>query len=107
MSFEKALAAEITRLRKRLAELSHDATEATKRTIRGPLIGTKRIRSTRAKAKPRPRLSPKVRAQRVLQGRYMGHVRRLTEEQKKKVSEIRQKSGYRKAIAEAKRMVNR
>ncbi len=106
MSFEKAVAAEISRIRKRIAELTQDATEATKRTIRGPSIGTKRRRSTRAKAKPQRRLPPKVRAQRVLQGRYMGHVRRLTAEQKKEVAEIRLKSGYRKAIAEAKRMAN-
>jgi hypothetical protein len=34
----------------------------------------------------------------------MGHVRRLTAEQKEKVAAIREKSGYRKAIAEAKKL---
>ena len=34
----------------------------------------------------------------------MGHVRRLTVEQKKTVSTTREKFGYRKAIAQAKRI---
>ena len=104
MKFEKAVAAEISRIRKRLAELGQGVTEFTKRKILRPRVGTTRARSTRAYSNPKRKPSPKVRAQRVLQGQYMGHVRRLTVEQKKTVSTTREKFGYRKAIAQAKRI---
>ena len=104
MSFEKAVAEEISRIRKRLAEIGQSVTKVTKSRIRRPRVGTTRTRSNRARSKPKRKLSPKVRAQRVLQGQYMGHVRRLTIEQKKTVSATREKLGYRKAIAEAKRI---
>lgn len=104
MSFEKAVAAEISRIKKRLAELAQDVTGVTKRRIVRARVGTTRARSMRAHSKPKRKLSPKVRAQRVLQGQYMGHVRRLTVEQKKAVSATREKFGYRRAIAEAKRI---
>jgi hypothetical protein len=106
ISFEKAVAAEISRIRKRLVELGQGVTKVTKRKILRPLIGTTRKRSTGVH-KPKRKLSPKVRAQRVLQGQYMGHVRRLTVEQKKTVSATREKFGYRKAIAEAKRIARK
>src|ERR1017187_991403 len=97
--FEKALATEIQRLKDQLSRLVGMSATPVKRRGRKP----------GSKNKPKPatktrRVSAQVRAQRVLQGQYMGHVRRLTAEQKKKVAEIREKSGYRKAIAEAKRL---
>ena len=98
MEFEKALAAEIERLRTRLEHLT-GLSSAQAKVRRG-----KPARKARTSRKPKRKSSPKVRAQRVLQGQYMGHVRRLTAEQKKRVSAIREKSGYRKAIAEAKRL---
>ena len=107
MSFEKAIAAEISRIRKRLVELGKDMSEVSKRKIVRRRSGKTRTRSTGAHTKPKRKLSRKVRAQRVLQGQYMGHVRRLTVEQKKTVSATREKSGYRKAIAEAKRIARK
>jgi|ERR1017187_3646502 hypothetical protein len=99
MEFEKALSAEIERLRTRLEHLVGLSSAAAKVRRGQP------ARKARINRKPKSKISPKVRAQRVLQGQYMGHVRRLTAEQKKKISMIREKSGYRKAIAEAKRLV--
>lgn len=90
MSFEAALAQEINRLRDRLAMLTRLGT-----SVRPPKSGRTR--------KSRRRSSAKVRAQRVLQGRYMGSVRALGSAAKKRVQAIREKSGYLKAIAAAKR----
>ena len=104
MKFEKAVAAEISRIRKRLAELAQDVGPATKRKIARTRVGRTKVRRVRVRSKSKRKLSPKVRAQRVLQGQYMGHVRRLTVDQQKTVSATREKFGYRKAIAEAKRL---
>ena len=98
MEFEKALAAEIERLKDRLEHLV-GLSSASVKVRRG-----KPARKARTSRKPKRKISSKVRAQRVLQGQYMGHVRRLTAEQKNKISVIRENSGYRKAIAEAKRL---
>ena len=98
MEFEKALSAEIERLKARLEHL------VGLRSTPAKVKRGKPARKAKTSRKPNRKLSPKVRAQRVLQGQYMGHVRRLTAEQKKKISAIREKSGYRKAIAEAKRL---
>jgi hypothetical protein len=98
MEFENALAAEIERLRTRLEHLV-GLSSAPAKVGRG-----KPASKAQTNRKPKRKSSPKVRAQRVLQGQYMGHVRRLTAEQKKNISVIREKSGYRKAIAEAKRL---
>jgi hypothetical protein len=104
MSFEKAVQDEIKRLKDRIAALtSVVGLGAVPRKGRGSSrkATTRKPKTTR---KRKPRVSSKVRAQRVLQGQYMGHVRRLTAEQKKKIAAIREKSGYRKAIAKAKKM---
>jgi hypothetical protein len=98
MSFEKAVQDEIKRLKDRIVALT---------SVIGFGNAPRKARAASRKATTRKRkrkVSPKVRAQRVLQGQYMGHVRRLTAEQKKKVAAIREKSGYRKAIAQAKKM---
>jgi hypothetical protein len=52
----------------------------------------------RTPPKRRRRLSPRVRALRRLQGRYMGFVRRLTGAQKARVKAIREKQGLPAAI---------
>ena len=101
MKFEKAVAEEINRLHRQIAALtSVIGSRGAPRKARG----ARKAKSTR---KAKRKLSPKVRAQRVLQGQYMGHVRRLTAAQKKKISAIREKAGYRRAIAEAKRMASK
>jgi hypothetical protein len=92
MSFESALRAEIRRLRSRLESLE---------AIGG--LGD-RTRASGGATRRRRKNSSGLAAQRKLQGAYMGHVRRLSPAQKKQVSEIREKSGYRKAIAAAKKM---
>jgi len=104
MSFEKAVQDEIKRLKDRIAALtSVVGFGKAPRKARGslPKATTRKAKTMR---KPKRRVSPKLRAQRVLQGQYMGHVRRLTAEQKKKVAAIRQESGYRRAIGEAKKL---
>ncbi len=101
MSFEKALAEEIERIKAQLERLlGLSGTPGTRR-------GRKQMGTSKAKAAPGKtarKTSPKQRAQRKLQGAYMGHVRRLTPAQKKQVSAIREKSGYGKAIAMAKKL---
>jgi len=72
MKFEKAVAAEISRIKKRLAELAQDVTGVSERKPVRSRAGKTRTRSVKAKAGPKRKLSPKVRAQRVLQGQYMG-----------------------------------
>lgn len=93
MSFEKALAKEIKRLRDRLALLTGLGNQERAGEI-------SRTRNTPR----RRRVSPKVRAQRVLQGRYMSAVRSLPASQKKRIAAVRAKDGYRKAIAVAQRL---
>ena len=53
----------------------------------------------------RPRVSPKVAASLVLQGRYMGYVRQLSPRQKAQVRKIRDVKGVRAAIARARGLV--
>lgn len=97
MEFEEALQREIRRVKARLESLLRLAT-VTKR--RSHPVARRRMASRRMRRK----LSPKVRAQRRLQGQYMGHVRRLTAAQKKAVAAVREKSGYPAAIAHARRL---
>jgi hypothetical protein len=104
MSFEKAVQDEIKRLKDRIAALA--SVVGIGNAPRKASGASRKATARKAKTtrKPKRKVSPKVRAMRVLQGQYMGHVRLLTAEQKKKVGTIREKSGYRRAIAEAKRM---
>jgi hypothetical protein len=91
MTFEKALQAEIRRLRARLASLT---------TINRAPSGT----PAKSAGRRRRKSSPKLKAQRKLQGSYMGHVRRLTAAQKKHIANIQWTKGYEKAIAAAKKL---
>lgn len=85
---------EIARLRARLQELEQTAraeARSAARTVR---------RRTR-------KLSPKVRALRRLQGRYMGYVRRLKPAAKARVRAVREKKGLDAAIRLAASIVRR
>ena len=56
------------------------------------------MKAGRAEARVKRRLSPKVRALRRQQGRYMGLVRRLKAGQKARVRAVREKKGLPAAI---------
>lgn len=87
----KARSREIEALRERLASLESMG-EARPRRGRPP------GRSSGNGAPRRRNLSPKVRALRKLQGRYMGLVRRLKPAEKAKVKDVREKQGLPAAI---------
>lgn len=81
---------EIASLRERLADLE-GIEGATRRTGR-------RQASARPGARRNVTISPKVRALRRLQGKYMGYVRRLKPAEKARVREVREKQGMQAAI---------
>jgi len=80
---------EIAALRRRLGELERLGASAASKAA-----GT----AARATVRTRRRLSPKVRALRRQQGRYMGLVRRLKAAEKARVSALREKKGLPAAI---------
>lgn len=88
---------EIARLRAQLANL-----EALDRGAR-----TSRPRGRRAATRRRPKMSPRVRALRRLQGKYMGFVRRLKPAQKARIRVIREKQGLPAAIKAASSLASR
>lgn len=70
-------------------------------------VPAKRKYTRRAEVAPAPvkrNISPETSKLRAIQGQYMGHVRGLTDPQKNRVKKVREKSGYRSAIALAKRL---
>jgi hypothetical protein len=81
----------IAELRERLASLEGIGGGARRR-------GRKAATSTRTTKKRRVAISPKVRALRRLQGKYMGYVRRLKPAEKARVREVREKQGMQAAI---------
>ena len=81
----------IAELRERLASLEGIGGGARRR-------GRKAATSTRTAKKRRVAISPKVRALRRLQGKYMGYVRRLKPTEKARVREVREKQGMQAAI---------
>ena len=90
---------EIRSLRERLAALEQFSPGAS------PSRGPRRGRPARAAGKKRTRrirMSPRVRALRKLQGKYMGYVRRLKTAEKARVRAIREKQGMEAAIRLAK-----
>ena len=92
---------EIANLRERLATLERLDGE---RSPRGASAG----RAPAAPAKRRsPRMTPKVRALRRLQGKYMGYVRRLKPAEKARVRVVREKQGMQAAIRMAASLVAR
>jgi hypothetical protein len=80
---------EIATLRRRLGELEEIGAAAASRAAGS---------AARAAGKVRRRLSPKVRALRRQQGRYMGLIRRLGAAEKARVKALREKKGLPAAI---------
>lgn len=66
------------------------------RSVSGMIEEAARGAAPRRRAKSK--LSGRVLAMRKLQGRYMGYVRNLTVREKARVSKIREKFGYQRAI---------
>lgn len=88
---------EIRNLRERLAALEHLSVGAAPRGRRRR--GRRAARpSALRRARRRAPLSPKVRALRRLQGKYMGYVRRLKPAEKARVRSVREKQGMEAAI---------
>ena len=87
-------AQEIAELRRQIADLEGVAGAGSRGRTRG------RARRGRAATtrKRRVTISPKVRALRQLQGKYMGYVRRLKPAEKARVREVREKQGMQAAI---------
>ena len=82
----------IAELRERLASLEGMG-GGGRRGARG-----RKAAAVRATKKRRVAISPKVRALRRLQGKYMGYVRRLKPAEKARVREVREKQGMQAAI---------
>jgi len=77
---------EIAKLRARLASLEKAVSSGISR------------RGKRAGRKARRKLSPRTRALRRLQGKYMGYVRNLSSAEKARVKAVREKQGMQAAI---------
>lgn len=87
---------EIRRLKERLALLEQLSPAGAAPAGRRPRRAARGVaRKTR---KRRARMSPKVRALRRLQGKYMGYVRRLKPAEKARVRSVREKQGMEVAI---------
>jgi len=81
----------IKNIRERLADLEGIQGASGKR-------GRPRQASARPARRRNVKISPKVRALRRLQGKYMGYVRRLKPAEKARVREVREKQGMQAAI---------
>jgi hypothetical protein len=91
---------EIRSLRERLAALEQFSPGASaSRAPRRPGRAPRAARKTRVR---RINMSPRVRALRQLQGKYMGYVRRLKPAEKARVRSVREKQGMEAAIRLAK-----
>jgi hypothetical protein len=86
---------EIRSLRERLAALEQFSPGAS--AARGPRRPGRPARATRKRVR-RIQMSPRVRALRKLQGKYMGYVRRLKPAEKARVRAMREKQGMEAAI---------
>ncbi|HKA35738.1 MAG TPA: hypothetical protein VKH43_02910 [Thermoanaerobaculia bacterium] len=86
---------EIRMLRERLASLEQLSSGGV-RALRGRR--RRAVRRAVARRIRRAALSPKVRALRRLQGKYMGYVRRLKAAEKARVRSVREKQGMLAAI---------
>ena len=84
---------EIAALRERLATLEELGVRGVEKAGRRAAV-----KAGRVEARVKRRLSPKVRALRRQQGRYMGLVRRLKAGQKARVRALREKKGLPAAI---------
>jgi len=96
---------EIRSLRERLAALEQlsPAAPARARRRRGRPAGRPaRVAARKARARRKIKMSPRVRALRQQQGKYMGYVRRLKAAEKARVRSVREKQGMEAAIRLAK-----
>ena len=91
---------EIRGLRERLAALEQFSPGAS--AARGPRRPARPARAAGKKRVRRIKMSPRVRALRKLQGKYMGYVRRLKPAEKARVRSVREKQGMASAIRLAK-----
>jgi hypothetical protein len=91
---------EIRGLRERLAALEQFSPGVS--AARGPGRPPRPARAARKKRVRRIKMSPRVRALRQLQGKYMGYVRRLKPAEKARVRSVREKQGMQAAIRLAK-----
>lgn len=78
----------------RKASASRRRVRRAKRVPTGVPVAQRSAKKTRKK----PTLSPAVRAQRRLQGQYMGKIRRLPKAQQAKVRKVRETKGYEAAL---------
>jgi hypothetical protein len=88
----KGRSQEIAKLREQLAALESLDGSRSRRGRRSAAAAAGRIRRRRVT------ISPKVRALRKLQGKYMGFVRRLKPAEKARVRAVREKQGMQAAI---------
>jgi hypothetical protein len=96
---------EIKSLRERLAALEKLSPAGLPRTRRrGGRAARRPVRKVRAR---RLRMSPRVRALRKLQGKYMGYVRRLKAAEKDRVRTVRENQGMDAAIRLAKSLAGK
>jgi hypothetical protein len=96
---------EIRSLRERLAALEQlsPAAPARARRRRGRPAGRPaRVGARKGRARRKIKMSPRVRALRQQQGKYMGYVRRLKAAEKTRVRSVREKQGMEAAIRLAK-----
>jgi hypothetical protein len=96
---------EIRSLRERLAALEQlsPAAPARARRRRGRPAGRPaRVAARKGRARRKIKMSPRVRALRQQQGKYMGYVRRLKAAEKTRVRSVREKQGMEAAIRLAK-----
>jgi hypothetical protein len=92
---------EIASLRERLASLERLDGDSKRVAPRG------KGRRGRPSGRRPPTMTPKVRALRRLQGKYMGYVRRLKPAEKARVRAVREKQGIQAAIRVASSLVAR
>ncbi len=92
---------EIRSLRERLVALERLAPAALSRARRR-LRRAGRVAVRKARVRRKIQMSPRVRALRQLQGKYMGFVRRLKVAEKARVRSVREKQGMEAAIRLAK-----
>ena len=96
---------EIRSLRERLAALEQlsPAAPARARRRRGRPAGRRpRVAARKGRVRRKIQMSPRVRALRQQQGKYMGYVRRLKAAEKARVRSVREKQGMEAAIRLAK-----
>lgn len=102
----KLAAKDVADALKRREELIHDLRQRLEALERGAVSAVERVgrKVTRKVTRKKRRLSPARLAALRLNGKYMGHVRRLSKAQKAAVKKIRETKGVRAGIAAAKRM---